>query len=70
VAGDGLRRGSGESASLPAEVKEVLAMFVGKGVELRNLCCFDVPHLRHELRDAVKRLRRKPYWTHEREAVA
>jgi hypothetical protein len=34
---------------------------MGKGVELRNLCCFDVPHLRHELRDAVKRLRRKPY---------
>ena len=32
-----------------------------KGVELRNLCCFDVPHLRHELRDTVKRLRRKPY---------
>jgi hypothetical protein len=27
VAGDGLRRGSGESASLPTEVKEVLAMF-------------------------------------------
>lgn len=31
-----------------------------KGVELRNLCCFDVPHLRRELRDAVKRVRRKP----------
>jgi transposase len=31
-----------------------------KGVELRNLCCFDIPHLRRELRDAVKRLRRKP----------
>jgi transposase len=31
-----------------------------KGVELRNLCCFDLPHLRHELRDAVKRVRRKP----------
>ena len=31
-----------------------------KGVELRHLCCFDVPHLRHELRDAVKRMRRKP----------
>jgi transposase len=31
-----------------------------KGVELRNLCCFDLHHLRHELRTAVKRLRRKP----------
>jgi transposase len=31
-----------------------------KGVELRNLCCFSLPHLRHELRDAVKRVRRKP----------
>jgi transposase len=31
-----------------------------KGVELRNLCCFDLPHLRRELRDAVKRVRRKP----------
>jgi transposase len=31
-----------------------------KGVELRNVCCFDIPHLRHELRDAVKRVRRRP----------
>jgi transposase len=31
-----------------------------KGVELRNVCCFDLPHLHHELRDAVKRVRRKP----------
>jgi transposase len=31
-----------------------------KGVELRNLCCFNIPHLRDELRDAVKRVRRKP----------
>jgi transposase len=31
-----------------------------KGVELRNLCCFNLPHLRAELRDAVKRVRRKP----------
>jgi transposase len=31
-----------------------------KGVELRNVCCFDIRHLRHELRDAVKRVRRKP----------
>ena len=31
-----------------------------KGVELRNVCCFNLPHLRHELRDAVKRVRRKP----------
>jgi transposase len=29
------------------------------GVELRNLCCFDRPHLHHELRDAVTRVRRK-----------
>jgi transposase len=28
-----------------------------KGVELRNVCGFNLPHLRHELRDAVKRLR-------------
>jgi transposase len=32
-----------------------------KDVELRNLCCFNIPHLRHELRDAVKRVRRKPH---------
>jgi transposase len=31
-----------------------------KGVELRNVCGFDIPHLRHELRDAVKRVRRRP----------
>jgi transposase len=31
-----------------------------KGVELRNLCCFDLRHLRDELRSAVKRVRRKP----------
>jgi transposase len=31
-----------------------------KGVELHNVCCFTLPHLRHELRDAVKRIRRKP----------
>jgi transposase len=30
-----------------------------KGVELRNVCCCDIPHLRGELRDAVKRVRRK-----------
>jgi len=30
-----------------------------KGVELRNLCCFDLRHLRNELRAAVKRVRRK-----------
>jgi transposase len=35
-----------------------------KGVELRNLCCFDLPRLRHELRDAVKRVRRKPRLIH------
>ena len=32
-----------------------------KGVELRNLCCVNLPHLRGELRDAVKRVRRKPH---------
>jgi transposase len=31
-----------------------------KGVELRHLCCFNIPHLRHERRDAVKRVRRTP----------
>jgi transposase len=31
-----------------------------KGVELRNLCCVNIPHLRHERRDAVKRVRRRP----------
>jgi transposase len=31
-----------------------------KGVELRNVCCFNLPHLRHELREAAKRVRRKP----------
>jgi transposase len=30
-----------------------------KGVELRNRCCFNMPHLRYELRDAIKRVRRK-----------
>jgi transposase len=35
-----------------------------KGVELRNVCCFNLPHLRHELRDAVKRVRRKPHVLH------
>ena len=31
-----------------------------KGVELRNLCGFDLRHLWDELRTAVKRVRRKP----------
>jgi transposase len=31
-----------------------------KGVELRNVCCFNIPHLTREVRDAVKRIRRKP----------
>jgi transposase len=30
-----------------------------KGVELRNVCCVDLPHLHHGLREAVKRVRRK-----------
>jgi transposase len=35
-----------------------------KGVELRNVCCFILLHLRRELRDAVKRVRRKPRVLH------
>jgi transposase len=31
-----------------------------KGVELRNVCCGDLPHRRRDLRAAVKRVRRKP----------
>ncbi len=31
-----------------------------KGVELRHVCGVDIPHLRGELRGAVKRVRRKP----------
>jgi transposase len=31
-----------------------------KGVELRHVCCLTIHHVRHELRDAVKRVRRKP----------
>ena len=30
-------------------------------VELRNVCCFTIPRLRDELRDVVKRVRRKPH---------
>jgi hypothetical protein len=30
------------------------------GVELRHGCCFTVPHRQRELRDVVKRVRRKP----------
>jgi hypothetical protein len=30
-----------------------------KGVELRNLCCLHIPHLRREWRAAVKQARRK-----------
>jgi transposase len=30
-----------------------------KRVELRNLCCFNILHLKKERRDAVKRVRRK-----------
>jgi transposase len=32
-----------------------------QGVELRNLCCFHLPHLRRALRAALKRVRRKPH---------
>lgn len=35
-----------------------------KGVELRNLCCFNLPQLQQELRNAVKRVRRKPRILH------
>jgi transposase len=31
-----------------------------KGVELRNVCCFNILHLRCKVRDAVKRVRRRP----------
>ena len=31
-----------------------------EGVELRNVCCFNIPHQAREVRDAVKRVRRKP----------
>lgn len=31
-----------------------------KGVELRNWCCFNLRHLREELRAAVNRVRRMP----------
>jgi transposase len=31
-----------------------------KGVELCHVCCGNMPHLRRELRDAVKRVRRRP----------
>jgi transposase len=31
-----------------------------KRVELRNMCCLDLPHLHHELDLAILRLRRKP----------
>jgi transposase len=31
-----------------------------KGVELRNVCCLTIRHLRHALQQAVKRVRRKP----------
>jgi transposase len=32
-----------------------------KGVELRNVCCLTLRHLGHELRNAVKRVRRKAH---------
>jgi transposase len=35
-----------------------------KGVERRQVCCFTLPHVRHERRDAVKRVRRKPRLIH------
>ncbi len=35
-----------------------------KGVELRHVGCVNLPHLRHEWRDAVKRVRRKPRVLH------
>jgi transposase len=35
-----------------------------KGVELRNVCCFSLPHLGAELRAAVKRVRQSPRIIH------
>jgi len=35
-----------------------------KGVALRHGCCVDLPHLRHERRDAVTQVRRKPRLIH------
>jgi transposase len=35
-----------------------------KGVELRNVCCGNLSHLWQELRDAVRRVRRKPRIIH------
>ncbi len=32
-----------------------------KHVDMRNLCCVNLPHLRSELQLAIKRLRRKPH---------
>ncbi len=32
-----------------------------KGVELRNVCCFNIAQLQVELRNAIKRVRRKPH---------
>jgi transposase len=32
-----------------------------KHVDMRNLCCVHLPHLRRELQLAIKRLRRKPH---------
>ena len=35
-----------------------------KGVERRHVCCFHLPQLRRELREAVKRVRRQPSLIH------
>ena len=35
-----------------------------KGVELRHVCCVNLPHRRQERRDAVRRVRRKPRIIH------
>jgi hypothetical protein len=45
IAGDGLRGGARESASLPTEVKEVLAMFASGAL---------TPTLRHDLLPQVR----------------
>jgi hypothetical protein len=39
VAGNGLRRGEGESASLPTEGKELLAIFAGAGGDVMTVWC-------------------------------
>jgi hypothetical protein len=41
-----------------AQTHKILTRFVQVG--LRNVCCFNIPHLQREWRHAVKRVRRRP----------